>query len=400
MGSVWMKTVQRLDYIDGLRGLAILMVLLFHLRQLGNDWNLEIPVLHLSLSSVFSYGHVGVNLFLLLSGFCLYWPFVKMGEAGVARPEPTLKVFALKRCRRILPPYYVALLFTLIYTFIWDKGSIPANNGHYVVNWLLMHVFMLHNLNPDYIQTIPGPFWSIGLEFQLYILFPVLVESYRRFSARSVLLTVLILCGAYRLFVDYGQYTPTGDLGYTLAFSVFGRCFEFALGMYLAKFVANWKAGEPAPITRGDLLLVLGVVSLTLIRSNGDSFPPFADDFWGFLFAALLLWASRHTTIAHRALSTKWLVFLGSISYSVYLIHIPFILFFCMLAAQHHLSAARLIALEFFVVVPILIVASYAFHLLFERPFMSTQTNSGSGRNDTPIAVTMEQPPVQISPVL
>ena len=98
----------RLHFVDGLRGLAMLSVLLFHRRQNGGEWQWTPFGPHsVNFAGALNYGYVGVNLFLVLSGFCLYWLFTRPG-----RPEPTLLAFAQKRCRRILPPYYAALLFS------------------------------------------------------------------------------------------------------------------------------------------------------------------------------------------------------------------------------------------------------------------------------------------------
>ena len=92
----------RLHYIDGLRGLAMLMVLLYHCWLFGGMWSIGPTVggHHLKIAPILGFGHIGVNLFLVLSGFCLYWPFVK----GGTKREPTLWEFAKKRGRRILPP--------------------------------------------------------------------------------------------------------------------------------------------------------------------------------------------------------------------------------------------------------------------------------------------------------
>ena len=90
----------RLHFVDGLRGLAMLSVLLFHCRQNGGEWQWTPFRPHsVNFAGALNYGYIRVNLFSVLSGFCLYWPFARPG-----RPEPTLLAFAQKRCRRILPP--------------------------------------------------------------------------------------------------------------------------------------------------------------------------------------------------------------------------------------------------------------------------------------------------------
>src|SRR5262245_33011004 len=107
----------RLSFIDGLRGLAVLMVLTYHC------WVHTIGERHLPVTVAFLHrnvdvtiplhlGYVGVHLFLVLSGFCLTYPLVREGVAGM-RLE--LGRFFRRRAWRILPPYYVALLiFSLL----------------------------------------------------------------------------------------------------------------------------------------------------------------------------------------------------------------------------------------------------------------------------------------------
>lgn len=143
--SPLLVAVQRghLDYIDGLRGLAITMVVFYHLWFYGGasfqrPWNLV------------ASGHIGVNLLLVLSGFCLYWPFVKAG----ARPTPTLMSFWMRRARRILPPYYVALvIFGLAgwalpqWGVLWPEGRLEGNELVRTLGW---HTLMVHNLRPEH----------------------------------------------------------------------------------------------------------------------------------------------------------------------------------------------------------------------------------------------------------
>src|SRR5262249_667308 len=101
----------RLLYLDGLRGLGMLMVLAYHgwVHPVGVP--IRVPLLRWSVdvTAPLHFGYIGVHLFLLLSGFCLAFPLVGSG----LRVDPAL--FARRRAQRILPPYYAALaLFVLL----------------------------------------------------------------------------------------------------------------------------------------------------------------------------------------------------------------------------------------------------------------------------------------------
>ena len=362
-------SVPRLHFIDGLRGLAMLMVLFYHCWLYGGQWAVALPLGHhaVNIAPVLGYGHIGVNLFLVLSGFCLYWPFVKQGK----RPEPTLWQFAKKRCRRILPPYYAVLvLFGGLALFHVLPGQ-EAVTSHYLWNWLWIHTLMAHNLRPGYIFTLDGALWSLALEFQLYILFPVLVEAYRRFNARGVLWTVLAFCTLYRFTLVHEHSVTEGVAGYVLASSVFGRAFEFALGMFTAMLVSRQHAAKKWLLVPADFVVLGVVLAVSVLQRHGGDFQPLDDAKWGLLFAALILGASRTNSVLHRVLSGPLIVRLGIFSYSVYLVHLPLIFALAALTQRRHFSNTADVLFYVLLVAPLMLGVGYVFHLLFEKPFMS-----------------------------
>lgn len=360
----------RLHFVDGLRGLAMLSVLLYHCWLYGGEWRLG-PV-GTNAAAALGYGHVGVNLFLVLSGFCLYWPFTRQGRA-----EPTLWVFAKKRCRRILPPYYAALLFfwafLLLDTVTHHHFHEDATTVHHVVLSLGWHLVMLHNLSPDYILSVNGVFWSLALEFSLYILFPVLVEAFRRFGPWFPSLVVLVIDLVWRHTVagQIGAQTPIAD-SFVLCNSLPGRCFEFAAGMAAAWTMAHLRHDTAGQKERnsGRLCLAVGVVSgaaavaVTERYGVGSTFP---DALWGLCFAAVVVASVRPKSVLNRLLSAPWLVKLGVFSYSVYLVHLPLTKALDSAVLHHHLPAA---ICGIFGIIPLMLLVGYGFHCIFERPFM------------------------------
>ena len=367
------RSAPRLHYIDGLRGLAMLMVLLFHGWVHNHYWHLNVPLgprRSVNIAALLGSGYTGVHLFLVLSGFCLYWPFVKSG----VRVEMTLWQFARKRCRRILPPYYVVLiLFGGIALVQSLTSSTPDHQRGYVLDWLWLHAAMLHNLYPGYFATINAPLWTLALEFQLYILFPLFVEAYRRFNGQGVLLTVFAFTIAYRYFVSHGAVPGDPAVETVLMKSVFGRCFEFALGMFAAQRVASWHRDGGSLIRLADG----GVVALFALLSAVDHrfwhLGTTSDAKWGLIYAGLLLAASRPKSLLHRLLSARWLVVCGIFSYSVYLIHEPLMIDLRRYVVTRPLSNAANAALELCVAVPLMLALGYGFHLLFEKPFLTSR---------------------------
>ena len=379
-GSPDARPTPRLHFIDGLRGLAMLMVLACHCWLFGGQWTLTLPLgsRHIALASALAYGSTGVNLFLVLSGFCLYWPFVK----GGTRREPTLWEFAGKRCRRILPPYYVTLLLFGTPLFLQALRHHSRPEVDFAWNWLWLHALMAHNLSLAYVIRVDGALWTLALEFQLYILFPLFVEAFRRFNARGVLLSVLAASLCYRVLVWKAEVAPFGYVpdyadGFVLTSSVFGRCFEFALGMYCALLVARWHSEQKSPLSWADYLLFALILPMGWLDQGRHIF---YDAMWGLIYAVLLLAASRPRGPVNRALSHPALVSLGIFSYSVYLIHQPLVIALGHFATRHF-SNAGVIGFELCLVAPLMLGLGYLFHLLFERPFMNAPRDGGRLRS-------------------
>jgi peptidoglycan/LPS O-acetylase OafA/YrhL len=369
----------RLHFVDGLRGLAMLSVLLYHCWMYGGQWHLFVSLgaRTLDLAACLGYGHVGVNLFLVLSGFCLYWPFTRVGRA-----EPTLWAFAKKRCRRILPPYYAALLlfwlFLLADVVTHHHYHEDATTVPHVALSLMWHLAMLHNLSPDYILSINGVFWSLALEFSLYILFPALVEGFRRFGPWLPAAAALAVDLSWRHAAAsaIGPQTPVAD-SFVLTNSLPGRCFEFTAGMVAAWAMARLVRETPAEsrllVSRACLgvSLVSGAAAVWVTERYGDG-STFPDALWGLCFAALVVAAVHPASLLHRGLSHPLLVKLGIFSYSVYLIHLPLTKALDAVILHHHLPAALL---GVCVIAPLMLLLGYGFHLVFERPFMTAPSS-------------------------
>ncbi len=181
------KTRKRLVSIDVLRGIAVLAVVLCHLPfsavGLGGTAAAGAIFPPMPVPHVLEYGRLGVQLFLLLSGFCIHMRWAR-------KADPTKKVdffpFWKRRLTRLYPPYFIALVGALVATFALHNvvGS-PAGPGlgamfgyasttTFVVDMVLL-LLLMQNLTPAAWRVNNGPFWSLALEEQLYLMyFPLL----------------------------------------------------------------------------------------------------------------------------------------------------------------------------------------------------------------------------------
>ena len=368
--------VERITYIDGLRGVAIGMVLLFHAwtyRQmvgsrlgigdsLGADPNILAQLFVLVVNKL----SVGVSLFLVLSGFCLSLPLLQRRYAGRS-PWFTPSEFFARRCLRILPPYYVVLALSVAVSAMLPRRYLQEFtllDAPPTIPDVLTHLLLLHNLTP-YFYSINGSFWSLGLEWQWYWVFPLALVC----CLRAPVATLAASFGLAALW-----HLGTGDLWGAGALPV--RLFEFCCGIVAAQLVVTRRV-PPRPL----LLVCLLVSSATSIAVElprlADAWPlkytigafGLRDPLKGLVFTSLVLLGTR-SRIVNAALSWRPLVGLGIASYSVYLVHEP-VMQIITITATPSLRHPLLI-------LPLAIVGGIlggaAFHVIVERPCMNRAT--------------------------
>ncbi|HVQ37884.1 MAG TPA: acyltransferase, partial [Pyrinomonadaceae bacterium] len=182
----------RLQSIDALRGIAALGVVLYHavLQTPGLVPNnfFRWPVNLLQFVS--SFGYIGVFLFFVISGFCIHLQWAKSRAAGQTRPIQ-FKSFWKRRLRRLYPPYLIAFALFLLMAAL----SVGIDVTHFFVYDVVMHLLMLHNLDPKTCYSINGVFWTLAIEEQLYLAYFLLLFLRTRWGWGPT----LIICALARL---------------------------------------------------------------------------------------------------------------------------------------------------------------------------------------------------------
>lgn len=360
--------LMRLHYIDGMRAFAALWVVFFHGWQPGNP-AAQIPVLGF-IFRIFTLGQPPVLIFLVLSGFCLYYPLV------LKNPEqPTLKItymaFILRRARRILPPFYAALAISLLAIVSIPLMAHAASNDPWIdalpVNFhtVVAHLLMVHNLSSLDWKKINYPAWTIGLEWQLYLFFPLFVWLFRTRKAAVTLSLALIVTFIVRLL----SKKLHGPLGFALDWGPLNYSLVFVSGMYAAQCTVR---GISPSIPRWGLGLVcLMAFSIVFYRGlHGAGLETGAFVLIPLGTFCLLLLAAEPLSLIQKIFSTHWLVKVGVFSYSIYLLHAPVLHFFVALLAPVPLAPFWRYLVICIVIVPIIVGIAYLFFLVFERPFI------------------------------
>ncbi len=216
------KTKSHIPVIDGLRGIAILLVVVFHIWQLS--WLDFTKFLHspVDLNFIARYGFIGVETFFFISGFCLFYPHAR--HCFEQYPLASWQDYLGKRALKILPSYYLAILLILC-LFPWEFAKDQ-------LSWhLISHFLFIYNFFPETYSSINGVFWSLAVEVQFYLIFPLLARFFRK-NPMTVTLIMASLAIAYR---QYFAVTKQ-DSGYLTNYLNQMPAFLdlFAVGMFTA----------------------------------------------------------------------------------------------------------------------------------------------------------------------
>ena len=226
---------------DLLRVIAISLVGWYHIwQQSWLDPGFIIASHYVNLQQFVRNGYMMVDILLVLSGFLLALPYAKarMGRGD----RPTIKQFYVKRFWRIVPSYALACLLCL---FFWALPNGLYDSPGAAIKDLLAHFTFIHNLFPDtYFHTpLPGVLWTMGVEVQFYLLFPIIVLFYEdRPGLTCLFLTLVALC--FRLWVYHSDETLMWVNQLPCMLDL------FACGMGAAWLYAKWSGKSHGPAAR------------------------------------------------------------------------------------------------------------------------------------------------------
>ena len=306
--------------LEGLRGLASLWVVLGHICILVD---FHFPIL--------SDPAMGVDLFILLSGYLMAKNYMERKEKEPWTAASTFKKFWLRRFFRIAPLYYVLLVFAIGFGSYFGEArdaiaqfypGTQTNTSRYsdgsLMN-LFTHVSFLFGFLPYYSFNTVLPDWSIGLEMQFYFLFPFIMLGVMRFGFAAACIAVVLLCvGARTLWPDYFAAFPMPSM-------ILIKLNLFIAGMLIAKGVRDKSVGY--------ILLALLATVASLYQHDSMNKLRYAAQIGMVVMMATILWSrAEQSTIAKLlrlprwVLTNKFSVFLGDVSYSVYLLHLLIVL--------------------------------------------------------------------------
>lgn len=362
-----------------MRGAAIFLVFAFHsmviaywpvygdaeLKWVGWFRDFHAPPSLLAFFPL-TLGWMGVSIFFVVSGFCIHLSHERSQKKG-------WKVFFLRRFFRIYPPYLAALLFFAL-AYPWTRLHFTSHQLHihservYSLVQLGVHLLLTHNFSAISLKGINPAFWSIAVEVQLYLLYPLLHWIFKIKSLRQALwITGAIEIGLRALEALLILIHPDITIPTWFAFEPFMFWFSWTIGAVLAE---AYLRGRPLPFRHP--LFVWPLVMLACY--NVKPLASFCFTLTALGTASLMSFflTRRDSPSPGRfGFISRHFHFAGTVSYSAYLIHMPLLYAVpdairCLFPG-HHLHAPLLLACCLAAWMPVLVL-SYAMYRWVELP--------------------------------
>lgn len=339
--------------IDGLRAIAVIPVILFHAGF-----------------STFSGGFVGVDVFFVISGYLITTIILDKMERGTF----SIVEFYERRARRILPALFLVMLVSLPFSWFWLT---PSDIKYFSQSLVAVSTFSSNILfwsESGYWDTANElkPLlhtWSLAVEEQYYILFPLFLMLMWRYRKRWIFVAFMLIAGVSLVTAQWGVYNYPSAAFYLLP----TRGWELAVGAGIAFYFLYRKQKILNLLSHKLVDEALGLFGFLMIGYGVFMFDE-TTPFPGFyalvptIGAGLLILFSSSETIVGRLLSSKPLVSIGLISYSAYLWHQP------LLAFARHRSFVELSEFTSAIVAFLSIPLAYLSWRYVERPFRQKDT--------------------------
>lgn len=361
---------------EGLRGLMAMWVVVGHW---ATTVGISLDPLHPKLHNAYA-----VDVFILLSGFAI--------TALIESKKESYAPYIIRRFFRIFPVYLFFFIVSVVLidftheafssapdSFMKDnRVKIAESSIQYAPYHIVAHLFAAHSLIPDVIlpdtaYAFLGQAWSISLEWQFYIIAPFVIAFIKK---RQTLLSCAIALIGTGLMVLYSYVAPAGFIG---------RHYEFFMIGIASYYAISFLTGDRSDKVSSSLIwLAVLAISMLLLSFRSDAIIPYV--IWlGVLYVVVGAYRKMDvfSILVSRALTSKPAMFLGKMSYSIYLSHM--IVIVCVLTVLNRYSGISLelhALLLFCSTVPLTILLSWLTYTYIEKPFMDMGKSLAIGRQE------------------
>ena len=295
--------------IDGLRALAVMPVIFFHAGF-----------------PLFEGGYVGVDIFFVISGYLI----TSIILSDIQNSKFSLSYFYERRARRILPPLYLVMLVSTIFVFL---NYSPYNAKDFYQSLVATTLFLSNYffyLETDYFNDFSesAPLlhtWSLAVEEQFYLVFPFFLIFISRFKYSIKICLIILLCISSLIFSFYeSSLNPTANF-----YLIQSRFWELLIGSAIAlamnqdhAFFANLQTRTVSNLLS---FIGLGLILFSILTFDDKTPFPGTNALYPTIGTGLLIISLSPKTILYKAFAFPPLVFIGLLSYSLYLWHQPVI---------------------------------------------------------------------------
>ncbi|MDA8533256.1 acyltransferase [Candidatus Pelagibacter bacterium] len=336
--------------IDTLRAIAVLAVIIYHAN------------FYLFGNLVFSGGYLGVDIFFIISGYLITSIILK---ELIEKDSFSFKNFYIKRIKRILPALLFIMLvsipFSWIYLYPTDLVSF-SKSILYSLGFTSNFYFHFSGLEYGSPEGLLKPFlhtWSLSVEEQYYILFPIGLVLVFKFLRKHLLYFFLICFVISLLLADWGSKNYPSATFYFLH----TRIWELILGSLLAYYeIKLGHRGQNKILCQIFPILGLTLIVYSFFSFDGKIFHPSFYTLIPAIGVSLILWFSYEDNFILKILSYKVFVKIGLISYSLYLWHYPIFSF------ANHLEIFFNNNLEKFLLILVTFILSIFTYCFIEQP--------------------------------
>lgn len=308
--------MKRIKQIDGLRAIASLLVVSFH--YINNQLTDATTAVGKIFAKLFSFGWAGVDLFFVLSGFLI-------GNILISNKHKKnyFSTFYIRRFVRIVPNYYLLILvFLLIGIIPFFKNDYFTTGNNVIPIWsyfsMLQNVFMgmYKNMGNEAMSVT----WSIGIEEQFYLIIPFLIYFFNKKILPYLLVAFIIAANFFR------WYYSNAAVSFNIPAYVLLPCRMDAISIGVIIALINNSIGLETFIKKYFKQILLFAIGISLICATlfiiYQNIGIIRNTLFALFFGCLIVFAiGLPNSLYAKILSTKWLIWIGKISYSLYLFH-------------------------------------------------------------------------------
>ena len=348
----------QLPTLTGLRGIAALMVLLYHIRAsmagFGPEW----------LIALFGHGYLAVDLFFVLSGFVLWWTY---GAAFRDQGRAAIAPFIVRRFARIFPLHLAIMSAMIVFAGVLALTGRPLE-PQYPLADLPAQLLLVQNWGVTDRLAWNDPAWSISAEWAAYLLLALCGTALSRFSTGPWRFALFALAIAVALG---GWFALTGrsSIGAEIPATGLIRCLaEFVIGVMLCQWWSVVRERKKLVRATAALLAATGTMLIVSGLSQPAGIP--------LLMAAIVI-AALETSLARRPwLGGRTAQWLGQISYALYLSHFFLWILFKLLFVRDAAEVSALLIASF---VMIAVAVAHLLHRHIEMPGRRWAQRTGDG---------------------